>query len=213
MYTETYHKCVYSCHPDDIDCFTQCSRNYHQDIQTCPCQSGCPNGCPCPVYQCPTTTTTSPEITTTTSSTKTSILILSTFQSNRPLITNGAGKVEYPVSDFMFMYGDETEVYHSCSVTWQNQFYIFGGDKKKNQVSMLNGCKLERVGTLTFDHWLGACAAANQKILLCFNLSVNDGKKCRMASSPTGQFSEISSSKFDHQQTRIAVGEGKITYF
>ena len=110
----------------------------------------------------------------------------------------------------MFMFGDDTEVYHSCSVTWRNDFYIFGGNKNKNQISMLNGCKLERIGTLEFEHWLGACAVANHQILLCFNLSINDGKKCRTANSPTGQFSEISSSNFDHQQTRIGVGPGRI---
>ena len=24
-----------------------------QNVDNCPCNEGCPNGCPCPVYQCP----------------------------------------------------------------------------------------------------------------------------------------------------------------
>ena len=31
--------------------------------------------------------------------------------------------------DVDFAYGEGTSVQKSCSITWQNEFYIFGGDK------------------------------------------------------------------------------------
>ena len=46
--TIIYDKCI-SCPPADFEC----ARDYKQGIDGCPCQSGCPNGCPCPEYQFP----------------------------------------------------------------------------------------------------------------------------------------------------------------
>ena len=43
---EVYTQCVLSCKHDQ-DCYGQCNREYTINIEKCPCNSGCPNGCPC----------------------------------------------------------------------------------------------------------------------------------------------------------------------
>ena len=49
-----YASCVVQCLPEDLTCASDCSREYEQKLQDCPCQSGCPDGCPCPTYDgCP----------------------------------------------------------------------------------------------------------------------------------------------------------------
>ena len=50
----------------------------------------------------------------------------------------------------MFLYGFGTEAYRSCSVIWRGEFYISGGRYEKKQISKLNKCKLERVGSLPY---------------------------------------------------------------
>ena len=109
------------------------------------------------------------------------------------------------------VYGSETEVYYSCSIAWQNQFYIFGGKTQKQQISKLVGCELSRVGTLDFDHYLGGCTnIADNQVYLCFNAAEgNNYKKCRVASGPLGNFDEISQSAFPHRYTQVASSNSK----
>ena len=98
----------------------------------CPCQSGCPDGCPCPDYVCPST---SPDI-----------LILNTFSSsNLPRLTNSNGKDD---SDIDFIMGENTQVERSCSLTWRGEHYVFGGSSKEKQVSKIIGCELKSIGKL-----------------------------------------------------------------
>ena len=35
-----------------------------------------------------------------------------------------------------FYFGDETEVYHSCSLQWKNQYYVFGGNDERTQAGL-----------------------------------------------------------------------------
>ena len=46
----------------------------------------------------------------------------------------------------------KTQARGSCSIIWQGQFYIFGGNVETEQISLLTGYKLKRVGNLGFDH-------------------------------------------------------------
>ena len=63
----------------------------------------------------------------------------------------------------------ETEAYYSCSITWTNKLYIFGGHIDQRQISRLDGYHLKRIGTLDFDHYLGGCTVMNdESIYLCF---------------------------------------------
>ena len=143
------------------------------------------------------------------------MLVLNQFYNvcNVPIITNAAGRQD---TDFDFVFGEGTSVYYSCSVTWKNELYVFGGFTKKRQnserqISKLDGCQLTLIGELKFNHYHGACASvADAKLYLCFGNIYNfaDYKKCRVALSPTGDFEEIIGSNFDHRLTRIAASEG-----
>ena len=48
--------CYTECHGDEY-CITKCIRDYDYHTFHCPCDGGCPDGCPCPVYECPGYTT------------------------------------------------------------------------------------------------------------------------------------------------------------
>ena len=212
FYDDVYTICIVSCKPGDIDCITICARILQENLEKCPCKSGCPNGCPCPEYICPETTTS--VITTTRSPSQTSVLILNTrLPENLPIITNLDGKAEYPTKDFMFLYGSDTEVYGSCSILWQGRPYIFGGvsDFARNQISTINGCKLQRISSLPFHHYQGSCANMNEtSIYLCFNGDVTlDKKRCRIGTDPTGPFTEINQTSYAHSIIRLGVSEGQ----
>ena len=183
--------------------------------------SGCPNGCPCDDYVCPTTTpssttttaltTTSTTTTTTTktAATNTNVLILNTWRtSNVPVMTNAAG---FDDRDINFKFGDNTEVFHSCGLTFKNQHFVFGGSSFKAQISQIIDCQLKQIGTLAFNHDYGGCAnVRNNQIYLCFNDSSFDRKKCRVANSPTDQFEHITRSIYEHNYIRIAASDSKL---
>ena len=137
------------------------------------------------------------------------MLILNTrSSSNIPIITNGQGFEDH---DFTFEFETDTQVYRSCSVTWRNEHFIFGGNTKTTQISQIIDCKLKRIGNLDFSHKYGACANVDdQRIYLCFNNKAGDYKKCRFSKSPIGEFKETLSSAFDHRETRIAASKGKL---
>ena len=61
-----YRNCMFDCDHNDNSCYADCNRKYDENIQNCPCKSNCPDGCPCPNYECPGTT---PGVTTGVSST------------------------------------------------------------------------------------------------------------------------------------------------
>ena len=217
-YTILYNVCVVNCATGDLLCVSVCSRTYQENILQCPCQSGCPNGCPCEVYVCPTTTTSTttttalPTTTTTTvASPKTEVLVLSTMnKENVPIITNVSGRED---RNFYFMMDENTQVRYSCGLTWRNQHFIFGGDSQKKQISKIKNCKLELVGQLDFNHYDGGCAnVGDNRIYLCFNDDSADYQKCRMSTSPTSRFEEITTSINEHKQSRIAASERKTNY-
>ena len=113
---------------------------------------------------------------------------------------------------------DDTEVYRSCSLQWQNQYYLFGGNgvfngsDYKRQVSMVSGYRLERKSTLDFNFKEGACTVINhQTILLCFALDETD--VCRQSNNPLGSFTQLPYSKFHHKMIRIASFDGKKTSY
>ena len=181
----------------DVDCLGDCASEYQENLEKCPCQSGCPNGCPCPNYQCDVAP---PEH-------KSEVLVLNTYKPEHiPILTNANGRVD---RNFFFLYGEKTEVFQSCGLTWRNQFYLFGGTNEKRQVSKLSSCKLERVGELDFDLDKGGCANLNdEKIYLCFGLEQNT-KKCRYATDPLEKFSLIEQTSHSHSNTRIAASKSK----
>ena len=110
-----------------------------------------------------------------------------------------------------FQPDDNTAAHGSCSIKWQNQLFIFGGYSEKRQISKLSGSKLERVGTLPFDHWTGACSVMADRVYLCFNR--DDGNLCRRSTGPLEQFSSIAFSTHDHRNTRTSCSDSKFFVF
>ena len=141
------------------------------------------------------------------------MLILSTWVSSSvPVITNAAGDVD---RDFHFSIDGNAKVFQTCSLTWQNEQYIFGGSRDyKQQILKVNSCKLELVGALSFDHIEGGCVnVANNQIYMCFNNHIGDYRQCRVGSSPLGQFKVIPPSRVDHQAAKIATNNGEWNNF
>ena len=92
-YDQVYHDCINFCISGDAICLAGCSRELNANLLGCPCQDGCPHGCPCEDYVCPTTapSTTSVSTTTTTATSTTSTTstttTLSTTTSTTPTST------------------------------------------------------------------------------------------------------------------------------
>ena len=135
---------------------------------------------------------------------------MNTFRSKKlPVITDVSGTVKYGGTDFEFEM--DSEVYKSCSLTFKGKFYVFGGHYSRNQISQINNCKLERVGSLSFDHEYGACTNVNDmELFLCFDYLKN--KTCRKSSDPFGPFTTISDSIASHWKTQIANDGGKLKF-
>ena len=129
--------------------------------------------------------TTEPQTTTinnSISAERTSMLILSTKKkANYPVVLNVKGESYRP---FNFELGNAVTVSWSCSLTWKNNFYIFGGWGDQNkQISKLVGCKMTRLGSLSFDFYAGGCANMNnRRLFLCFDYSHT--RDCHYADEP-----------------------------
>ena len=136
---------------------------------------------------------------------RTPVLILSSL--GIPVITDMGRTVKYGGTDFEFEFETDTQVYYSCSINWQGDLYLFGGQTEKRQVSRVEGCQLTRVATLPFDLHAGACTNVNnEELFLCFDR--NNDKKCWKSLNPEGPFSSISDSLKNHWPTRIANDQG-----
>ena len=104
-----------------------------------------------------------------------------------------------------FKFSDDTNVVESCGITFNGQFFIYGGYNER-QIAKVNGCSLETVGSLEFDFVGGGCTYANNQILLCFHQD-SDHKTCYSSMDPLGPFTTIQKSIYEHGYTRIASSE------
>ena len=147
------------------------------------------------------------------------VLAVNTYNGKRSgyLINPGGGSDRV---DFGF--GDETQLLKSCSLLWQNHYYVFGGDGDNNnqqlgdflqrQLSIVNGNRLERKGSLHFDFDMGACTVLNQTtIVLCFG--ENERNVCRHSNHPFGLFKKTPNSNFNHILISLASFDGKNTTY
>ena len=217
-----YNVCLMGCTNADIVCLMECVRQYETNVETCPCQAECPNGCPCPTYDCSAITTTTESIQESTSAStsaqttqttpaadKNLVLILNTENpANIPIIVNSTGFVD---RNFLFVYEKETTVYKSCALNWKNELFVFGGEGfgQTRQLSKLIGYQLQRIGSLPFDHQFGSCTNMdNRKLFLCFQDFANDYRRCRYAYFPEGYYQEIAVSTFEHRHTQIESSDG-----
>ena len=139
---------------------------------------------------------------------KGTVLVLNSRDGWKPaMLLNSEGEQEELAC---FEQNDNTEAYESCSINWENQLYIFGGRNERRQISRLNGYKVERIGTLPFDQWIGGCTVmANQFIFLCFNNNYNDYKRCRRSTGPLETFSEVPLAQYSHSDVPPSSSESK----
>ena len=220
-FNNLYTECIINCPTADVICSSACSReldenllkwsfwflclnfnfDYFKTRKKCPCEIGCPNGCPCPEYNCPNFN-------------QTDILILSTLLNPRePIITNAAGLDK---RNFSFEFEPDTQVYYGCSLTWKNELFILGGGSELRQISKVEKCSLQRIGSLQQTNGLplfsqtGSCVNINnEKIYICF--VVNNSPECFKAASPTDRYDLVTAqSHYDHSTTRIAASQGNI---
>ena len=128
-----------------VTCY-ECDTKMIECIDSCPCRGQCPAGCDgCQNSVCPL------------------VLILSNYKAESvPVLTNEAGRED---KDFNFEIDEEAQVWGSCSLTWENELYVFGGLNKKTQISKVTSCRLAPIGTLLFEHFFGDCVnVAGRKI-------------------------------------------------
>jgi len=190
--TNDFYTCLFRCEPGDAVCPQDCNREYADSIRNCPGQSGCPDGCPCPNYECKTNET---------------ILILNTYSGwdEAPVLTNSQGLADY---DFNFNFNEGTEAYKGCGLTFQGKHYYFGGHDYLRQISIIDGCGLKRIGDLHFDFYFGSCTATEDSIYLCFHNK--DDKRCYRSSDALGDFEEVPESTYNHRHIQIAASESHI---
>ena len=111
-----------------------------------------------------------------------------------------------------FSYDEKTEIYGSCSLTWQNNFYVFGGETNIRQISKVIDKKLTKIGSLDFDHRYGACSVMGMdELYLCFNYANrNESSLCRTSENPLGEFYEIVESNYEHRLIKTAASDCKL---
>ena len=81
-----------------------------------------------------------------------------------PVLTDITGS-EIKLDNFLM--GDETGVYGSCSITWQNEMYVLGGkDTLSRQISRVQRCRLTKLGSLDFNFELGGCSGPGPIVCL-----------------------------------------------
>ena len=107
-----------------------------------------------------------------------------------------------------FTIADDVEVYYSCAVTHQDQFYVYGGISYKRQIAKVTYKSLVKVGSLPFDFQMGGCSSTTDKILLCFHYH-GDMKTCYKTTNSIAQFEETRRSKHEHRSIKFASSESK----
>ena len=138
------------------------------------------------------------------------ILVLNGYDGWKPaMLLSSAGEQKELAC---FERDDTTEAFQSCSINWNNQLFIFGGRSDKRQISQLTGHKLEKVGSLDFDLFNGACSVMNNRLIyLCFNTAEStDYRRCRRATGPLEQFSQVPLSIHDHTSIGTSCSDCKL---
>ena len=103
---------------------SKCNTDFLENFENCPCESGCPNGCPCPNYDCPSVNPTIPP------QQLTSVLILDrTYPAHVPALAN----FDHYTEDITVSWYDngpdnrEYFFYEGCSVLYKGMNFLFGG--------------------------------------------------------------------------------------
>ena len=138
-------------------------------------------------------------------SAKSSVLVLNTYYTNnKPLLTDLNGRA---MNCPAFTIADNVEVYYSCALTFQDHFYVYGGETYKRQIAKVINKSLTKVGALPFDFSEGGCTSTTDKIILCFHYF--DKRTCYKTTNPISQFEETRKSIHEHQWIKFASSECK----
>ena len=115
------------------ECEVECQNKSKQDYANCPCQVNCPAGCPCPDYQCSNSTvsTTTATFVSTTTAPIVGKDVLVLVSDQQPMVISFDGYYR----EALFESDSDTSTQYSCSVQYENVFYILGGDRIGNQVN------------------------------------------------------------------------------
>ena len=104
---------------------------------------------------------------------------------------------------------------HSCSITYKDEFYIYGGKNNRRKISKLdcNKSEVRVMGKLKFDFFNGTCTTNNEFVFLCF--SNENAKQCYKSVSalPTKWwtwFTYAPKTKFNHKAGTIAASSGNL---
>ena len=116
---QVYVSCLVNCE-HEVVCVSKCVREYNEGVLECPCNEGCPQGCPCPNYECSTETTTEP---TTTTVPNYGGLVLAVYDKDaKATLTNSDGEI----FDMEWENTGSVSAYGFCSLIYQNEHYMFG---------------------------------------------------------------------------------------
>ena len=69
MIIDRLFSCIDKCDAFDYQCEHDCTIKFEDQLKLCPCMEECPNGCPCPFFDCSQAATTTKSTTTTTAET------------------------------------------------------------------------------------------------------------------------------------------------
>ena len=134
--------------------------------------------------------------------------MLNSHQGWKPAVLIGSSGDQQELT--CFEPSSETSAFGSCSVRWKNQMVIFGGDSKTRVISRLDGYRLNKIGSLSFDFRHGSCTVQNELIVLCFPVYGPDTNLCRRLTQPyNGDVSEMARSKYTHTFISISATDSK----
>ena len=137
---------------------------------------------------------------------KSSILILNTYyRRNKPIL---AGLINKRMRCPIFTIDDGVGVSRSCGVTYQNQFFVYGGKTETRQIAKVIQKSLKNVGTLPFDFFNGGCSSTSNRIILCF-CYYGDYRSCYQSMNPTTHFVGTRKSNYGHKSIKVASSERK----
>ena len=145
----------------DLTSPKECENVYRFDLENCPCNSKCPQGCPCDrkLFQLRNTPIDLDAWSAKSYECETSVLVLSSRLSNTSVLVSNLGQSHIEDDFITGNWADNTDVqiFESCSVMRNGKITIFGGRENKRQISVVENCEIRRVTTMPFDFRLGGC--------------------------------------------------------
>ncbi|CAG5101913.1 Oidioi.mRNA.OKI2018_I69.chr1.g58.t1.cds [Oikopleura dioica] len=147
-------KCTKNCENELFRslCQDQCDQEYFINIETCPCEPGCPDGCPCPNYECEESSLEKHG----------AVLVLKRFRIPRKPVLVNFESFTTDLSVSWYNNGPENHQYYpldGCSVLYKDKNYLFGGYTANINGTLisygphiLDGCDIVKAEGVSFYH-------------------------------------------------------------